>query len=93
MASEMRWMVDRTGAVDYRSYVHAVRRAGSTPNGVFAARVMWGSMPRIVGKLDTGVGARGDLDLLADASGELRLVHIKRGDIRALTADLRSDRG
>jgi LPS sulfotransferase NodH len=69
------------GAFDHRSYVHAVRRAGSTPNGVFAARVMWGSMPRIVEKLDTGPGARCDLDLLADAFGQLRLVHVKRADV------------
>jgi hypothetical protein len=40
------------GSFDYRWFVRAVRGAGSTPNGVFAARVMWGTMQRIVDGLD-----------------------------------------
>lgn len=69
------------GIFEHRSYLHAVRRAGSTPDGVFAARVMWGSMPRILEKLGTGLGARSDLDLLTDAFGGLRLVHVTRADV------------
>lgn len=67
--------------LDHRSYVQAVRRAGSTPNGVFAAQVMWGSVHQIVEKLDPGSGARSDLERQADAFGGLRLVHVKPVDV------------
>jgi LPS sulfotransferase NodH len=65
---------------DYRSFVRAVRRAGSTPNGVFGARVMWGTMSRIVDGLGTAASGR-DLEVLADAFGPLRLVHLRRDDV------------
>jgi len=68
------------GSFDYRSFVQAVRRAGSTPNGVFAARVMWGTMHRIVDGLGRAAGRR-DLDVLGEAFGALRLVHLRRGDV------------
>lgn len=68
------------GSVDYRSFVRAARRAGSTPNGVFAARVMWGTMHRIVDGLGTAARRR-DLDVLVDAFGPLRLVHLRRDDV------------
>jgi hypothetical protein len=61
-------------------FVRAARRAGSTPNGVFAARVMWGTMHRIVDGLDTARRRR-DLDVLVDAFGPLRLVHLRRDDV------------
>ena len=32
----------------YRDFVRAVRAAATTDNGVFAARIMWGSLGRIV---------------------------------------------
>jgi trehalose 2-sulfotransferase len=75
------------GSFDYRGFVHAATRAGSTPNGVFAARVMWGTMHRLTDGLngpdglDTGLGRRSDLDVLVDAFGPLRLVHLKRADV------------
>jgi LPS sulfotransferase NodH len=68
------------GSFDYRVFVRAVRGAGSTPNGVFAARVMWGTMQRIVGGLAAAAG-RYDLDVLVDAFGPLRLVHLRRDDV------------
>jgi trehalose 2-sulfotransferase len=68
------------GSFDYRSFVRAARRAGSTPNGVFAARVMWGTMQRIVDGLAAAPGRR-DLDVLVDAFGPLRLVHVRRDDV------------
>ncbi|MEV4534538.1 Stf0 family sulfotransferase [Asanoa sp. NPDC049518] len=61
---------------DYRDYVRAAVAEGSTPNGVFAARVMWGSMDELVAKL----GAGSDLDLLTEAFGRLRFVHCWRED-------------
>lgn len=67
------------GSFDYRWFVRAVRVAGSTPNGVFAARVMWGTMQRIVDGLDASPPRR-DLDVLVDAFGPLRMVHLRRDD-------------
>jgi len=67
------------GSLDYRSFVRAVRIAGSTPNGVFGARVMWGTMQRIVEGLDAAP-RRHDLDVLVDTFGPLRLVHLRRDD-------------
>ena len=39
------------GPHDYREYARAALAAGSTTNGVFAARVMWGTMEEVVAKL------------------------------------------
>jgi LPS sulfotransferase NodH len=69
------------GSFDYRVFVRAALRAGSTPNGVFAARVMWGTMHRIVGGLDPLPGTRSELDILVDAFGPLLLVHVRRDDV------------
>ena len=71
--------VDSDGSFDYLAFARAVRDAGSTPNGVFAARVMWGTMPRIVAGLDP-TAAR-DLDALTAAFGPLRFVHLRRYDV------------
>ncbi|SNT63361.1 LPS sulfotransferase NodH [Asanoa hainanensis] len=65
------------GSFDYRDYVRAAVAEGSTPNGVFAARVMWGTLDELVAKL----GSSGsDLDLLTAAFGQLRFVHCWRED-------------
>ncbi|HEY6747976.1 MAG TPA: Stf0 family sulfotransferase [Mycobacteriales bacterium] len=69
------------GSFDYRRFARAARAAGSTPNGVFAARVMWGTVPRIVGGLEPGPRTRPDLEVLTDAFGPLRMVHLRREDV------------
>lgn len=69
------------GSFDYRVFVRAAKSASSTPNGVFAARVMWGTMHRIVGGLDTPPRTRSELDILSDAFGPLLLVHVQRDDV------------
>jgi len=64
---------------DYRNFVQAVRATGTTDNGVFAARVMWGSLGRIV----TGLGephGRSELATLEQAFGPLTFVHLQRED-------------
>ncbi len=68
------------GSFEYPAFARAVRTAGSTPNGVFAGRVMWGTMHRIVDGLGRAAGRR-DLDVLGDAFGPLHLVHLRRGDV------------
>ena len=67
--------------VEPRRFVRAVRAAGSTPNGVFAARVMWGTLPRLLDGLAPPPRTRSDLAVLAAELGPLRLVHLRRQDV------------
>lgn len=73
------------GPVGYREYVRAAVAAGSTPNGVFAARVMWGTMEEVVARLRAAyshpVGT--DLEVLESELGQTRFVHLQRGDVLA----------
>jgi trehalose 2-sulfotransferase len=52
-ATRWRLQRDAAGAFNYGDYVRAAAVAGSTPNGVFGARVMWGTLDEIVTKLGT----------------------------------------
>ncbi len=80
-----RWNV--TGAADDRieiaDFVHAALSAGQTDNGVFAARVMWGTLEEVIDELATvypdmaGTGA----GLLDRAFGRTRFVHLSRDDL------------
>jgi LPS sulfotransferase NodH len=79
-----RWQLPRdpAGSFDYLGYVRAALAAGTTPNGVFGARVMWGTLEQVVAR------ARGacpdlpgtDLDLLTNAFGRTRFIHLRRND-------------
>jgi LPS sulfotransferase NodH len=81
-----RWQLPRDdhGSFDYRDFVRAAIAEGSTPNGVFAARVMWGTLDEMVAKLGVGhpdlPSAGADLDLLTRAFGRVRFVHCWRED-------------
>jgi trehalose 2-sulfotransferase len=79
-----RWQLPRngTGALDYGDYVRAAVVAGSSPNGVFGARVMWGTLEEIVTKLGTVYPqiAGVDLELLTRAFGRIHFVHLWRDD-------------
>jgi LPS sulfotransferase NodH len=66
---------------DYQQFVVAAVRAGSTPNGVFAARIMWGTMRVLVEGLDPRRSRRGDVRVLTDTLGPLRFVHLRRRDV------------
>ena len=50
----------------------AVRRAGTTPNGVFAAKIMWSHLPDLQARLDGRS--------LEDVFGPLRYVQVVRRD-------------
>jgi LPS sulfotransferase NodH len=50
-------------------YVRAARAAGSTPNGVFGAKLMWGALDEV--------------DPLDEAFGTTRFVHLERDDVVA----------
>jgi len=69
------------GSFDYRALVERAVRAGSTPNGVFAARIMWGSMHLIVDGLHSPPRSQRDIDVLTDAFGSLLFVHLRRDDV------------
>jgi LPS sulfotransferase NodH len=73
------------GTFSYADYVQSAIRAGSTENGVFAARIMWGTMGEVADKLEAVHPdcAGADLDLLNQAFGPARFVYLKRGDALA----------
>ena len=69
------------GRFDYTEFVAGAVRYGSTPNGVFAARVMWGTLHPIVTGLVPDPRERGDVDVLEQAFGTLRFVYLQRNDV------------
>jgi len=67
------------GARDYRDYVAWAREQGTTPNGVFAAKLMFGYLGEFTGRLrDTGAYAGDDLEVLAAAFPGVRFVRVVR---------------
>lgn len=84
-----RWGLALTvdGRVDYAEFVPAAVAAGRTENGVFGAKLMWGTLDEVVDKLatvypdDAGPGA--DLSLLTRAFGGVRFVYLRRDDVVA----------
>lgn len=67
---------------DYNAFVRAVRAAGTSDNGIFAARIMWGSLERMM----EGLGSpddQSDVVTLERAFGHLTFVHLQREDIVA----------
>ncbi len=73
--------ITEDGQLDFAKFVAGAVRFGSTDNGVFAARVMWGTMPLVVHGLDPRPSGRSDVDVLEDALGPLRFVHLRRRDV------------
>ncbi len=69
------------GSFDYRAFAVGAVQAGSTPNGVFAARIMWGTMHLVVDGLRPDGTAETDFDVLTDTFGPLRMVHLHRDDV------------
>ncbi len=82
-----RWQLPRTagGAVDYADYVRAALAAGSTDNGVFGAKLMWGTLDEVVdklGRVHPDLAGR-DVELLHRAFGRTRFVYLRRDDVLA----------
>jgi LPS sulfotransferase NodH len=73
------------GSLDYTDYARGAVAAGSTPNGVFGCRVMWGTVEVMVDKLgvDHPHLAGRDLDLFREVFGPVRFVHLRRADTLA----------
>jgi LPS sulfotransferase NodH len=78
------------GSFSYADYFRAAVAAGSTANGVFAARIMWGTMDEVTANLASvypeHVGS--DLGLLSAAFGRTRFVYLRRGDVVAQAVSL-----
>ncbi|MEH0822730.1 MULTISPECIES: Stf0 family sulfotransferase [unclassified Micromonospora] len=82
-----RWGIARgpDGSVDYREYLAAALATGRTDNGVFGAKLMWGTLDELVHRLGTvhlDLAGR-DLPLLERAFGRTRFVHLRRADVVA----------
>lgn len=73
------------GPLDYGCYVRAAMGVGSTANGVFGARAMWGTMGEVVGKLRAAYShpLGPDIEVLEQVLGQTRFVHLQRGDVVA----------
>ncbi len=69
-------------ARDYRAFVKAARSAGMSHNRVFGARIMWGSLERMMEGLGQKPGEP-DLQILEEAFGPLIFVLLRREDIVA----------
>lgn len=73
------------GPLDYGAYLRGAVAAGSTANGVFGGRVMWGAIGEVVGKLRPAyrypLGS--DVHVLERILGRTRFVHLRRGDVVA----------
>jgi len=82
-----RWELPRTaaGGYDYADYLRAARAAGSTPNGVFGAKLMWGTLDELVDKLGAvHPGLAGDdVALLSRAFGRVHFIYLRREDVLA----------
>lgn len=78
------------GSFAYTDYFRAAVAAGSTVNGVFAARIMWGTMDEVTAHLapvypgHAGSGRR----LLSAAFGRVRFVYLRRADVVAQAVSL-----
>lgn len=73
------------GTFSYSEFVQAAILEGRTSNGVFAARIMWGTLnelARKLGEIHSDLAGSG-LDLLNRAFGRTRFVYLRRGDIVA----------
>lgn len=82
-----RWDIDRSsdGVFEYSGFVRAALGAGRTENGVFAARIMWGTMDYLVERLGTVFPALagGDLNVLNKAFGHTGFIFLQREDVLA----------
>lgn len=80
-----RWGIIRSpdGAFCYADYVQAALAAGRAENGVFAARLMWGTLDEVTSKLKAIYPdiSGGDVSLLNRAFGYTRFVYLRRDDV------------
>jgi LPS sulfotransferase NodH len=87
-----RWSIANSsdGTFGYTAYFEAAVAAGSTANGVFAARIMWTTMDEVTAHLALIYPdqAGSDCGLLTAAFGRTRFVYLRRGDVIAQAVSL-----
>jgi LPS sulfotransferase NodH len=71
-------VADPSGAFDYADFIRHALAAGKTENGIFAARLMWGTLDELVDKLRPLFCDSTDLELLHRAFGRTRFVYVRR---------------
>jgi LPS sulfotransferase NodH len=71
------------GSSTYLDFVRQAKAHGTTNNGVFGARVMWGTLNEVIGKLKLAAEPGSDLDTLHACFGELEFVYLRREDVLA----------
>ncbi|MFG6191994.1 Stf0 family sulfotransferase [Nonomuraea sp. JJY05] len=72
-------------AAGYGEYLRAALAAGRTENGVFGAKLMWGTLDHVVARLmlvHPGLAGQ-DVRLLERAFGRTRFVYLRRDDVLA----------
>ncbi|MCE0539528.1 Stf0 sulfotransferase family protein [Kineosporia rhizophila] len=84
-----RWQLPRTG-YPYADFVTAALAAGRTANGVFGAKLMWGTIGELTARLadaypdaEGAATTAGDLAVLRRAFGRVGFVHLSRRDVLA----------
>ncbi|MFF4877648.1 Stf0 family sulfotransferase [Micromonospora sp. NPDC000668] len=82
-----RWQIRRTaeGGFNYADYVRTALASGRADNGVFGAKLMWGTLDEVVDKLARVYPdlAGNDIALLNKAFGRTRFVFVRRDDVLA----------
>ena len=82
-----RWQISRNhdDGFDYGDYVHAALIHGRTRNGVFGAKLMWGTLEEMLNKLAavSGDPPDDDIGLLTRTFGASRFVYVRRDDVVA----------
>lgn len=82
-----RWQVSRSadGGFDYADYLRAALAAGRTENGVFGAKLMWGTLDELVVKLGRVSPdlCGNDAGLLERVFGRTGFVFLRRADVAA----------
>lgn len=70
------------GAVTDREFIEGALEQGSTPNGIFGARVMWGYLPEVVASFSSILGTSGlsPHEVLERTLPDLRYIHVIRKD-------------
>jgi trehalose 2-sulfotransferase len=71
---------DLRGIRRYAEHLERARRLGTTPNGVFGAKIMWGHLGPLAAQTAEEHGGLGLDDLLRELFGDLRYVWVRRAD-------------
>ncbi|MXX02990.1 MAG: hypothetical protein F4X08_08510 [Gemmatimonadetes bacterium] len=82
-----RWDIVRSSdrIFEYSEFIRAALAAGRSENGVFAARIMWGTLDYLFDRLGTVYPAPAghDIELLNQALGHTGFIYLQRDDVLA----------